>query len=50
MRARVTGDEVGERVGDGFEEGGRDADGQRNTESIAQASDNKPRMWLTTLK
>ena len=33
----VAGDEVGERVDDGFEERDRDADGQRDPEGVAQA-------------
>ena len=37
VRARVAGDEVGERVDDGFEERDRDADGQRDPEGVAQA-------------
>ena len=37
VRARVPGDEVAERIGERVEEGGRDADGQRHAERIAQA-------------
>ena len=38
VRACVSRDEIGERIHERLEEGGRDADGQRHPECIAQAS------------